>query len=1120
MNVTWKTSKDFFKSNLLRMLSLALVISGAGNGNMWANEVSDVIPLGIQQSTKRVTGVVTDKNNEPLIGVSIAVRGTTNGTITDIDGRYSLDITNENSELAFSYIGYQTQTVTANKSIINVELLEDSRMFDDIVVVGYGTQRKENLTGAVASINLDKAIESRPISDVGRALQGSVPGLSITTTSGEIGKAPNIKIRGGVGSPNGNSNPLILVDNVEISDISLVNPDDIESISILKDAASSSIYGARAAFGVILITTKAKSVNEKLRVNYSTNLAWRTPTKTPEQLSGWKQGELNLAGVMRNGSTNYYNVVSNIVVDQKTIDGMKAWEQQYGNGKGLGREMVYGRDFEIDETGMHFYRTWDWYDMYIKKWMPQQNHNLSVSGGNGKTNYGINLGYLHQEGLTKVNSDQYSRYNTSMTINSEVSDWVKLRANVMYTRTDTEKPFMYNSDLYDHLYYLYRWQPMYPYGTYEGKGFRSALTELEQAHMRRNEVDYMRLGGGLTFTPTPIKGLSIDIDFVYSTTDSRANKFGGQVEAYDIFTAHQSLDAMVNSHANYISPSYDYTQEERGRTQMFTTNAVATYTKTVNDHSFKGLVGTNLESSNYHFISAQRRGLYSVDAPELNLAYGDQTVNSAHTQWAVAGFFSRINYSYKDKYLFEINGRYDGSSKFPKGDQFRFFPSFSAGYRLTEEPFMKSLQPILSSFKLRGSYGSIGNQDVDMNAFRSLLTAYPRDSWVINGVNTTSISAPTVVYSSLTWESVKTIDIGFDARFIDDKIGVTFDWYKRTTSDVLAPSTLPLTLGSDAPRRNFGELETPGWELAIDYGHTFANGLRINVGGQLTDYYTKVTKWAENTNVPAYGGNGTGWYSTQYYKEGMRLGDIWGLKVDRLLQESDFDASGNLIGGLPDQSEIFSGGITLQPGDVLYKDLDGDGKITNARSSEDTGDQTIIGNMFPRLQYGFNLSAAYKGIDVNMFFQGVGKREIWAMGNQVLPGYTSGEPYYKGADDYWTPDNTDAFYPRPTIYGQAAKWNYAINDRYLLNMAYLRLKTLTVGYTIPKTLTNKIMIDNLRVYFTGENLFEFDNVRPDIDPEIDIRYTLNGNVSSADPRNFGRSYPQQRTLSFGLQITL
>lgn len=1113
MNASRKFAKASSKK-FLCVLSAGLLTLATGTDRMFAVSGGSHAPESVQQTISRVEGSVKDDTGEPLIGVSVVLKGTSTGTVTDIDGRYSINIKGDNPVLEFSYVGYKPQSIPATKSVINVVLESNAIQMGDVVVVGYGVQKKENLTGAVASVDLNKTLESRPVTDVGRALQGAIPGLTVSTKSGEIGSAPTIKIRGGVGSPNGSSNPLILVDNVEITDISLVNPDDIESMSVLKDAASSSIYGARAAFGVILITTKAKKQLDRLTVNYSNNFAWRTPTKRPEQLPGWQQAEINLLGVQSAPSpANSYNVVGNMLVDQTTVDKMKEWADKFGDGKGLGREMEYGRDFEYDGKSVRFYRTWDWYDMYIKDWMPQQTHNLSVSGGNGKTSYGATLGYVHQEGLTKVNSDEYDRYNASLTLNTEISKYLTARANAMYTRTDFEKPFVYGSDLYDHMYYLYRWQPMYPYGTYNGKPFRSALTELEQAQMTRREKDYLRLNAGLTFKP--FEGLSIDYDFVYSSTEARYKKFGGKVYAYDIFTAHKTLDAMEASYGNYISSSYDYAYEERGRTQMFTNNLVATYSKKINDHDFKVMVGSNIESSEYRYISAQRKGLYNVNQPELNLAYGDQTVSSEHTHWAVAGFFGRFNYSFKDRYLFEVNGRYDGSSKFPTGDRFGFFPSVSVGYRITEEEFMKFAYPTLTSLKLRASYGSIGNQDVGLNAFRSVLDPSPNYNWIIDGERTPAMSAPSVVYPSLTWETVKTIDVGFDARLFDDKVGITFDWYNRTTSDILAASILPQTLGATSPKRNFGELENPGWELAVDFRHTFNNGLTITAGAQISDYKTKVKKWSNNTAMPSYGGNGEGWLATSAYKEGMTLGDIWGLQVDRLLQESDFDANGNLLEGIPNQKEVFPSGYKFAPGDVLYKDLDGDGKISKGVSTDETKDLSIIGNSLARYEYGFNIGAEYKGFDFNMFFQGVGKRNIWAAGNQVLPGYTAGEPYYKGAEDYWRPDNTGAFYPRPMNYSQVQSGNYQVNDRYLLNMAYLRCKTLTLGYTLPRDLVRKAFISNLRVYFTAENLFTFDSVKPDIDPEIDIRYV----GSSADARNFGRSYPQQKTLSFGMQLT-
>ncbi len=1109
-----KQAKKSFIKKLLCILFAGLILSTAGSMNVQASPDKSNGPSDLQQTARTVKGTVKDHTGNPLIGVSVAIKGTTNGTITDIDGKYSINAA-ANQTLSFSYVGFKPVSILADQTNIDVIMEEDSQIINEIVVVGYGVQKKENLTGAVASVDLGKTVESRPIADIGRALQGAVPGLTVSTKSGEIGAAPTIKIRGGVGSPNGSANPLILVDNVEISDITLINPDDIEAISVLKDAASTSIYGARAAFGVILITTKAKQQNDKLSISYSNNFAWRTPTKKPEQLPGWQQAEINLAGMkVAPSPANSYNVVANMIVDQKTVDGMKAWAEQYGDGKGLGLEMVYGRDFEIDAAGAHYYRTWDWYDMYIKDWMPQQSHNLSISGGNGKTSYGLTLGYIHQEGLTKVNPDMYDRYNTNITLNTELSKHMTVRANAMYTKTDLDKPFMYASDLYDHMYYLYRWQPMYPYGTLDGKPFRSALTELQQAPMTRRKKDYMRLGAG--FTLKPIDGLTVDFDFVYSTIESRYKKFGDKVYAYDIFTAHNSLEKLMNSYGNYISSSYDYVYEERGRTQTLTNNVVATYSKKIKDHDFKVIAGSNIEQSQYRYIWAQKKGLLSASKPELNLAVGDPTTSSEHTHWAVAGFFGRINYAFKDRYLLELNGRYDGSSKFPKDDRFAFFPSFSAGYRISEEDFMKKLYPALSSLKIRASYGTIGNQDVGLYRFISTLDGQ-LDSWVINGVRQTSVSAPTVVSKSLTWEKVKTVDVGFDSRFIDDKLGITFDWYKRTTSDVLAAQALPATLGATSPYQNMGELETPGWELAADFHHKFSSGLTITLGGQITDYKTKVKKWSNNSTIPSYGGNGNGWSTdVTVYREGMILGDIWGLQVDRLLQESDFDSNGNLVEGIPNQAEVFPANYKFAPGDVLYKDLDGDGYIRKGVRVDEAKDMSVIGNAMPRFEYGFSIGADYKGFDFSMFFQGVGRRKLWAMGNQVLPGYTAGEPYYKGAEDYWSPENTNAFYPRPMNYSQVASGNYQVNDRYLLNMAYLRCKTLTVGYTLPRTLTKKAYINNLRVYFTAENLFEFDNVKPDIDPEIDVRYV----GTAADSRNFGRSYPYQRTLSFGLQLTL
>lgn len=1062
------------------------------------------------------TGTVKEASGSPIVGALVVVKGTNISATVNTDGTFYLDNVKNGDTIEISCIGYKTKEFTYNGSIINAVLEVDFQLLDEVVVVGYGAQKKVNLTGAVASVDVNKTIESRPITDIGRALQGAIPGLTITTNSGEIGGAPTIKIRGSIGSPNGSSNPLILVDNVEITDISLVNPDDIESISVLKDAASASIYGARGAFGVLLITTKSKSKHEHMSVKYTNNFAWRTPTKTPEQLPGWQQADINLQGVINQskGATAFYDVVGNMRVDAQHVQKMKDYWNQYGYGDQFGREMELGRDFEFRDGGMFFIRTWDWYDEYIKNWSPQQTHSLTVNGGNGRTNYNVALGYLNQSGMMKINSDEYTRYNANASLNSDLSKYVSIRAGVMFTHSDYDKPFNYNTDLYDQMYYLYRWQPMMPYGTFEGKEFRNALTELKTAPTTTQGRDYLRLTGGATVKP--IEDLSIDIDVVYSTVESRYNKYGtpSLTSGYNIFSAVPSVESLRSGYGNYLAAaSYDYVYQETGRTEYLTANFVGTYAKRWGDHDFKAMVGSSLEKSEYKYFWAQRKGLLDPGKPELNLATGDQTTSSSHTWWSVAGFFGRINYSYKDRYLLELNGRYDGSSRFPSGNRFGFFPSMSAGYRISEEPFMQALKPYLSNLKIRGSWGMIGNQDVGTDRYVSTLSTVT-DSWIIDGQQVKSTGKPTIVSSALSWEKVATLDFGVDARFFNDDLGITFDWYNRTTSDILTTANLPSTLGASAPYENMGEIQTKGWELAIDYRHTFKNGLNFGVTASLADDRTEVTKWTYNTAIPSYGA--TGWWATSAYKEGMVLGDIWGLEFDRFLTENDFNADGTLKAGLPDQTQVFPANYQFAPGDVLYKDRDGDGKIIKQTATDQAGDLCIIGNALPRLQFGFNLYANWKGFDISMFFQGVAKRKLWAAGNQVLPGFTSGEPYYKGAEDYWTSENPDAFYPRPMVYSQAASGNFSVNDRYLLNMSYLRLKTLTVGYSLPKAWLNKIKVQGVRVYFTGENLFTIDGVKPAIDPEIGIR-TAGG---SSDQRNFGRSYPYQKTVSFGIQLSL
>ena len=1076
---------------------------------------------------RTLTGTVRDKStSEALPGVTIIEKGTTNGTITDVSGNFKVSIAPE-SVVVVSFVGMKSKEIKPGKlTKLIIDLESSVQEMDEVVVVGFGTQKKANLTGAVSTVNVAKTLESRPVTDVGRALQGTTPGLMITTTSGAIGGSPNIKIRGMVSTIGGGAgNPLILVDNVEVPSLSYVNSDDIESISVLKDASTTAIYGARAAFGAVLISTKKGSKDGKVKVSYSNNFSWATPTDVPKhtradlnlQYTYDQRNALNTTPTWEFGQVGYY-------YNPDVIAKVKGWIDTYGDGKGLGREMVEGRDFGYRASGgAYFYRPWDIYDIYYKEWTPQQTHNVTVTGGSDKTQYSITAGSLKQNGVLKLFDDSYKRLNTSGYISTEVNKWLTVRARYMYSKTKEENPFSYTGSTYDPMYYLYRWHQVTPYGTFNGYEFRGGVAEMKAARPVEDESYYSRYTLGATLKI--VKGLTADFDYTYSQTIGSNHTVGGYVYGVDFWnrSANQTFQDVTKT---YTSSSYDYAQYATSKNLRNTTNAYMTYENTFGNHSFKAMGGTNIEDANYLYFFAKRNAVYDFDKPELKLAGGDQFVNNDHSWWSIAGFFGRLNYSFKDKYLFEANGRYDGTSKFGSTKQWGFYPSASAAWRVTEEPWMEPVKSVLSSWKLRGSYGEVGNQDVPLNAYISTLSVTNPSTlgnyWLRNNNFVPYISAaPALVDPFLTWETVATLDFGSDARFFNEKVGVTVDWYQRKTLNILAPGeVVPSTIGASAPRRNFGELTNSGVEIAIDFNHTFSNGLHLTLSGQFTDNKTKISKY-QSPNDPSN--------SATYY-QGKDLGEIWGYETDGLFQKEDFvwengvikqtilpngQSKNTMAEGIASQYILESGLFKYSPGDVKFQDLNGDSIINfGANTIGDAGDRTVIGNTNPRYQYGFRLDADWKGFDLGIFFQGVGKRSIWATGNMVLPGYYAAEANYAHTLDYWTPENTTAFYPRPMEYSQTARWNYVPNDRYLLNAAYLRLKNLSVGYTLPKKWVSKVNISKLRFYFNGENLFEFDKMGGvPIDPEIDWTST-----TANDSRAFGRSYPYRRTVSFGLQL--
>lgn len=1056
----------------------------------------------VQQNKKKITGRVTDDTGETLIGANIMIKGRGNGAITDVNGNFSLiDDFTENTELVVSYIGMKAQTVRLGKQThLEIQLRPDATTLDEVVVVGYGTQRKENLTGAVSSIDVKKQLAGRPITDIARGLQGSAPGLTVRTSSGAIGTDPSMKIRGIIGSINGASSPLVLVDNAEVASLSVINPDDVESISVLKDAASSSIYGARAAFGVVLITTKKAKAGEKFSINYSNNFSWRRPTVTPTIVKSYEGAEMSWqAGLRANPNLSEQTNPCFLTWNLESIERMKEWDRVYG-GMNLRPEMVPGRDFDMIDNKMYFYRSFDAPDEYIKKNAFQQTHNLSVSGTVSKTSYNLSLGYLGEDGVIKVNTDKFKRYNVTFGTNTKVNDWIDVRSKLLFSKTSLDTPYSFGpSSSYDAWYYLYRWPRIMPYGTYEGKPFRNAVTETQQANMNNRTNNYTRILLGATAHIW--KGLSLDVDYIYTRTDRLNRVNGGEVSGWNFWGGSGMVDGV------WTSATHNRVQNYTDQSDFHVANIIARYNKDFKRHKLSAMAGMNIEYYVKTGITAERRDLLDPSKPEFNLATGDQFASGYHEDWACLGYFGRINYSFNGRYLLELNGRMDGSSRFPLDKLWGFFPSASVGWLVSEEKFMQPLKPWLSMLKLRGSWGQIGNQDVGSYAFMPIMNA-ASSGWVRGENAEKTFALPKAISRGFTWETVTTTNVGVDARFLDDKLGVSFDYFNRRTSDMITNGeALPSTFGAEAPKVNFGELTTRGWELAIDFRHRFANGLGINVNASVSDATIEYTKFRSASRSI------TGTY------EGKKYGEIWGFETDRFFTADDFDTApdGKLVlkKGIPTQSYFETNGwFFYGPGDIKYKDLNNDGKIDRGDNTvENPGDQRVIGNSTPRYEYGVRLGMDWKGVDFGVFLQGVGKRQLWSSGSIFTPGYNYLEAWYTHQTDYWTPENPNAFYPRLSNTNQSSNTqNFLRQTKYLLNMAYCRVKNVTVGYTLPQRWLRPARIKNLRLYVTLENLFEFDHLgNMPIDPET--------NLTTGDGDYIGRSYPYTRTTSFGMQVT-
>lgn len=1018
----------------------------------------------------KIRGTVTDEQGEPVIGANVLVENSKRATITDLNGEFSLEVP-ANSKIRITYIGYVTQEVLVkNQTHFNIQLRENTQTMDEIVVVGFGTQKKVNMTGAVAAVNVNEALGNRPISNVSAALQGVVSGLKIESSTGTPGADMTYNIRGTT-SINGGA-PLVLVNNVPM-DINMIDPQDIESVSVLKDAASAAIYGARAAFGVILITTKQGKKDTAPQFNYNNNFSFSKASELPQKASP-------LESVLAYKGMGWAN---DTYVDGKNITKWEGYIRDYQS-----NPSKYPKGYVFDEQGNLFLmRENDMFDDMMDNFGFMQNHNFSVSGGSERTNYRLSLGYTGEDGILITDKDKFNRINMSSFINVDVNKWLTTQLDVRYANSTQNKVEQGGRNgIWGSAMMLPSYENTMPYELdgIEYPAESSATYVLYGEPRVVKKTDLRTLG---RIVVSPLKGLKITGEYTYNRTTDYNRMYVNKYQYIGI-----SFSGVEN---NVENSRYALTQ---GFTNYNAINVFANYNLSIGRHDIAIMGGYNQEESHKESQWSQRTDVLLENLPSLSGSTGTASVSDSFDEYAIRGLFYRINYTYDDKYMFEANGRYDGSSRFPKNNRFGFFPSFSAGWRISEEAFMKNTMSILSNLKLRASWGSIGNQIImksnqtpDNYPYISSMSPY-LTNWLVDGQKTTTLSTPAMVSSNFSWEKVYTLDFGVDFGFLNNRLNGTFDWYRRDTKGMLAPGMdLPWVVGAAAAKQNAADLKTFGWELELNWRDRINKDWSYRIGFNLYDSQSEITKYNNETNLLGS------------YRKGMKIGEIWGYVTDRFYTEEDFNEDGTLKAGIPKPK----GTDKVYPGDVLYKNFDEDTETiwSGKGTADDPGDQRIIGNSTPRFHYGITAGVSWRGLDLSVFLRGVGKRDYWRTDQIAWPTGSWGS-LFKETLDFWTPENTNAYYPR--VYannGVNTSRNRWTQSKYLANAAYLKLQNITISYTLPKTWSNRVYLDDVKVFFSGENLYTWDHLPEGL--ETDMLTTG------------AWSYPFMRKFSFGINVT-
>ncbi len=1032
---------------------------------------------------KTVSGVVKDEGGFPLPGVAVVVKGTTQGTVTGIDGDFTLVNVKSEATLVFSFVGMKSHEIqVGDKNKISVVMKTESIGLEEVVAIGYGTQKKVNLTGSVAMATSER-LENRPIVSVGQGLQGVIPNLNITLETGDPTDAADFNVRG-YESINGGE-PLILVDGVPMN-IEQVNPGDIASVNVLKDAAAAAVYGARAAFGVVLIETKKGKRSDKINITLGTEQSLAKPiflmdvvTNPYDFVNAW-----NSAALRTNGQVAY---------DDLYVAGTKKWVEN----------PTEENAWAVEEGELRYYGFNDYQNKTITDYAPQQKYDLTINGATEKASYYVSFSHLNKDGYIRMKSanEEYKRYNILMKADFKIADWLSLDEKVVVNAVHSDKPHFYNWDV--NINSAARVKPIQPIqfpdlDYYVEEGDHSEYEQYIGMYFEgTNWLPYLKDGGRTTFntsdvwltqgvTITPFKGMKIRSDFSYNSYHKDYQDVASKVE---VVNTNLLEDEMLNngySGTDYIENTSDYNQ-------YYVFNAYAEYTwDSSKDHYFKGMVGFNQEWGRYTYFGSKAYSLLSTSINDLNATFGSQETEGSKDHVALRGAFYRLNYIYKDKYLLETNGRYDGSSRFPKDDRFGFFPSVSVGWRISNEPFMGNTRAWLDNLKIRASYGELGNQTILDSDENQLYYPYistmgsSSSTYIFSSGKGTRVEPAGLASSSLTWETVATKNIGLDFTVLKQKLDVSFDAYIRDTKDMLMDVTYPDILGTDAPQSNAADLRTKGWELSLNWHDHIDQNWGYGVTLALSDNKSEITKYDNPTG------------SLDEYYEGQNINEIWGYVTEGIFQyDEDVDSH-------EDQSQI---GSNWQAGDIMYENLDDDNAITAGSTTlDDPGDRKVIGNSTPRYSFGFNPEVSYKNWSLNLFFQGVMKRDFLPQNDnwKAFYPYNAGhiEKYY--ITETWSEDNRNAYFAAPSIQTSDKK-NIQAQSRYVQNAAYIRLKNLTLNYNVPQYLTQKLGINRAQVYFSGMNLWEYTKMHEPLDPE--------------QREDLTQDYYFQRIYTLGVKVT-